>query len=320
MSRASRPSASHKGSNRDEHRKHDGWGDPMSQHQVLDPPHHQNPVHTPELPRPRTDTAARPQAPALEQSGDRGYEHLEPVLRRYASLAATDPARAVLREELVTGYLPIAQHIARRYSHRGEPLDDLVQVASVGLVNAVDRYDPERGHSFLGYAVPTITGEIRRHFRDKTWAMRVPRHLQELHLSVNRVVDELSHQLRRAPRPSEIAQRLNVSTEEILEALRAAQSYRPDSLDELLTPDAESTALGDLLGDTDGRLDQFTDAHSLAPHLARLPERERVILYMRFFENKTQTEIAQRIGVSQMQVSRLLAKTLAELREAVGGS
>jgi RNA polymerase sigma-B factor len=297
----------------------------MSPHQVLDAPTLEAPtlrpsVHTPELPRPRAGAETAPPRRATERSGDNAYEHLEPLLRRYASLEPTDPARRELRDQLVTGYLPVAQHIARRYSQRGEPLDDLVQVASLGLVNAVDRYEPDRGHNFLGYAVPTITGEVRRHFRDKTWSMRVPRYLQELHLSVNKAVDELSHQLQRAPRPSEIASRLNVTTDEVLEALQVAQSYRPDSLDEMLSPDTESTALGDLLGDTDKRLDQLTDAHSLAPHLLELPARERAILYMRFFENKTQTEIAQRIGVSQMQVSRLLAKVLADLRGAVDES
>lgn len=285
----------------------------MSPQRVLDPPGLRHPAHTTERSRARTGaTEAR-----REPTGERGYEHLEPLLRRYATLAPTDPARRALREQLVTGYLPVAHHIARRYNHRGEPLDDLIQVASLGLVNAVDRYEADRGHNFLGYAVPTITGEIRRHFRDKTWTMRVPRHLQELHLSINKVVDELSHQLQRAPRPSEIAKRLDATTDEVLEALQAAQSYRPDSLDELLTPTSESAALGDLLGDTDGRFEHFTDAHSLAPHLAALPPRERAILYMRFFENKTQTEIAQRIGVSQMQVSRLLSKILTELRDAV---
>nr|WP_051342861.1 SigB/SigF/SigG family RNA polymerase sigma factor [Pseudonocardia spinosispora] len=232
-------------------------------------------------------------------------------------MSSEDPARADLREQVVTGYLPVARHIAQRYAHRGEPIEDLTQIASLALVNAVDRFEPGRGHNFLGYAIPTITGEVRRHFRDKTWSMRVPRRLQELHLSVNKAVSELSHELQRAPRPSEIATRLNLSTNEVLDALQVAQSYRADSLDELLSSSTDSASLGDLLGDTDARFERFTEAHSLAPHLSALPARERTILAMRFFDEMTQTQIAEHIGISQMHVSRLLAKTLAHLREAV---
>jgi len=273
------------------------------------------PTPQPTVPQPRTPTVGTPTVDV--DRGEREYQHLQPLLDRYASLAPGEPEREILRERLVTGYLPVAKHIARRYANRGEPLDDLVQIASVGLVHAVDRYEPGRGSHFLGYAVPTITGEIRRHFRDKSWSMRVPRRLKELHLSVNGVVDQLSHELQRAPRPSEIASRLNLSTEEVLEALQVAQSYRVDSLDEVLRAGPDASALGDLLGDTDARLDRCVDSHALAPHIAALPARERQILIMRFFDDMTQTQIAQQIGISQMHVSRILTRTLAQLRAVV---
>jgi RNA polymerase sigma-B factor len=265
---------------------------------------------------PAAGSTQRAEAGAFAAS-DHEYRHLEPLLHTMATMAPKDPARERLREQVVTGYLPVAQHIAQRYAQRGEPLEDLVQVASLALVNAVDRYEPGRGHNFLGYAIPTITGEVRRHFRDKTWSMRVPRRLQELHLSVNKVITELSHELQRAPRPSEIATRLNLTTDEVLDALQVAQSYRADSLDELLNSDSNGASLGDRLGDTDARFEQFTEAHSLAPHLRDLPVRERSILIMRFFDEMTQTQIAEQIGISQMHVSRLLTKTLAQLRESV---
>ncbi|HEY1968208.1 MAG TPA: SigB/SigF/SigG family RNA polymerase sigma factor [Pseudonocardia sp.] len=265
---------------------------------------------------PAAGSTQRAEAGAFAAS-DHEYRHLEPLLHTMATMAPKDPARERLREQVVTGYLPVAQHIAQRYAQRGEPLEDLVQVASLALVNAVDRYEPGRGHNFLGYAIPTITGEVRRHFRDKTWSMRVPRRLQELHLSVNKVITELSHELQRAPRPSEIATRLNLTTDEVLDALQVAQSYRADSLDELLNSDSNGASLGDRLGDTDARFEQFIEAHSLAPHLRDLPVRERSILIMRFFDEMTQTQIAEQIGISQMHVSRLLTKTLAQLRESV---
>jgi RNA polymerase sigma-B factor len=280
------------------------------------------PVPSPDLPRPRTETDSATRStlrPAAEPfaASDHEYAHVEPLLHTYATMAPEDPARLHIRGQVVTGYLPVARHIAQRYAHRGEPLEDLVQVASLALVNAVDRYEPGRGHHFLGYAIPTITGEVRRHFRDKTWSMRVSRRLQELHLSVNKVVGELSHELQRAPRPSEIATRLNLTTNEVLDALQVAPSYRADSLEELLNSNSDAASLGDLLGDTDARFERFTQAHSLAPHLSALPVRERNILIMRFFDEMTQTQIAERIGISQMHISRLLTKTLTHPQEAV---
>jgi RNA polymerase sigma-B factor len=250
-----------------------------------------------------------------EGARDSEYDHLVPLLHEYADLDIADPRREELRERLVTGYLPVAQHIARRFAHRGEPLDDLVQVATVGLINAVDRFQPERGSDFFSFAVPTISGEVRRHFRDQGWSMRVPRRLKDLHVSINAAISELSQTLGRAPRPSELAQRLNLPTNEVLEGLEAAQAYRSSSLDEMLSTDESGTTLGDLLGAADAELERVDYQQALQPLLAELPDRERNILMLRFFGNMTQTQIADRVGVSQMHVSRLLSQTLGRLRD-----
>ena len=247
------------------------------------------------------------------------YEHLDPLLRKFAEMDPDAPEREAVRSRIITGYLPVARNIANRYARRGEPLPDLIQVASIGLIKAVDRFEPDQGHNFLSFAVPTITGEIRRHFRDRTWSMRVPRRLKELHVAVSSAIDELSSDLNRAPRPGEIAVRLNLSVDEVLEALQASQSYRAFSLEETLPSESASTTLSDLLGRPEPRFDRFTDSHALAPHLSALAPRERDILIMRFYEDMTQTQIAERIGISQMHVSRLLSATLARLRQAVDG-
>jgi RNA polymerase sigma-B factor len=247
-----------------------------------------------------------------EQSRDSDYAHLTPLFVEFAALPAGHPDRVALRNKLVTGYLPVVQHIARRFAGRGEPVDDLEQAGTVGLLNAVDRFDPERGIDFLSYAVPTITGEVRRHFRDRTWSMRVPRRLKDLQSSINGAVGPLSQELGRAPRPSEIAARLGIATEEVVEGLDAQQAYRSTSLDELVA--GADTALTDTLGEADAELDKVEYRQTLAPLLDELPERERTILVLRFFGNMTQTQIADRVGISQMHVSRLLAQTVAQLR------
>jgi RNA polymerase sigma-B factor len=247
-----------------------------------------------------------------------GYDHFTHLLEKFAGMPGDDPDRLKVRDQLVTGYLPVAQHIARRFAHRGEPLDDLEQVATVGLIHAINRFEPERGTDFLSYAVPTITGEVRRHFRDQGWSMRVPRRLKDMHVSIGAAVSELSQRLGRAPRPSEIAERLQISTEEVLEGLEASSAYRSASLDEALAGDDESgSTAADVLGDVDGALDQVEYRESIRPLLAKLPDRERTILLLRFFGNMTQTQIAQRVGISQMHVSRLLSQTLSQLRDGL---
>jgi RNA polymerase sigma-B factor len=245
---------------------------------------------------------------------DPEYGHLVPLLEQYAATDPADPNREALRAKLVTGFLPVAQHIARRFSNRGEPLDDLVQVATVGLINAIDRFSPERGSDFFSFAVPTISGEVRRHFRDLGWSMRVPRRLKDLHVSINGVVSELAQQLGRAPRPSEIADRLGVPVGDVLEGLEASEAYRSSSLDEMLSSEKGSATVGELVGAADAELDRVDSRQALRPVLAELAPRERTIVLLRFFGNMTQTQIAEEVGISQMHVSRLLSQTLDLLR------
>ncbi|WP_229869077.1 RNA polymerase sigma factor SigF [Streptomyces inusitatus] len=222
--------------------------------------------------------------------------------------------RAELRNRLVRMHLPLVEHLARRFRNRGEPLDDLTQVATIGLIKSVDRFDPERGVEFSTYATPTVVGEIKRHFRDKGWAVRVPRRLQELRLSLTTATAELSQQHGRSPTVHELAERLGISEEEVLEGLESANAYSTLSLDVPDTDD-ESPAVADTLGSEDEALEGVEYRESLKPLLEDLPPREKRILLLRFFGNMTQSQIAQEVGISQMHVSRLLARTLAQLRE-----
>jgi RNA polymerase sigma-B factor len=220
-----------------------------------------------------------------------------------------------LRDELVTTHMGLAEYLARRFTNRGEPLDDLLQVASLGLLKAVDRFDPDRGLEFSTYATPTIVGELKRHFRDKGWAVRVPRRVQELHLRLGTVVSTLSQELGRSPTIPEIADSAKVSEEEVVEAIEAGHAYRFTSLDAPAGGEDES-ALSHQLGVEDQGLIDSEHRVALSPLIARFPPRERMILHLRFFEGMTQSEIASRLGISQMHVSRLLARSLAQLREA----
>ena len=249
---------------------------------------------------------------ASSASDREDYSHLAPVLAEFAALPPEHPSRDTLREKLVAGHLPVVRNIARRFGGRGEPVEDLEQAGTIGLIGAVDRFDPDRGIDFLSFAIPTITGEIRRHFRDHTWSTRVPRRLKDLQSQLNSVVGPLSQELGRAPRPSEIARRLDISTEEVMAALEAQHAYRSSSIDELTA--ATDTPMADRLGSADVKLDQVEYRESLLPLLDELSERDRTILLLRFFGNRTQSQIAADIGISQMHVSRLLAQILAELR------
>lgn len=220
-----------------------------------------------------------------------------------------------LRSLLVEAHLGLAEHLARRFTHRGEPYDDLVQVASLGLIKAVDRFDPDRGVEFTTYATKTILGELKRHFRDKGWAVRAPRRVQELYLHLGQAIAQMSQELGRSPTIKELARETSASEDDVIEALEAGQAYRSASLDSA-GPDEE--ALVDRLGAEDER---FRDAEwraVLEPHLERLSVRDREILRLRFVDGLTQSEIATRIGISQMHVSRLLSRSLTALREACG--
>ena len=231
---------------------------------------------------------------------------------RLAELPEASPLRDRLREQLVEQHLPLVRYFARRYAGRGEPMDDLLQAGSVGLVKAVDRFDPGRGLEFSTYAAPTILGEIRRHFRDRTWAVHVHRSLQELTAEVARCAGELTAELGRAPSVAELSARSGRSEEEVLEALDCAAAYTADSLE---APAGEDRTLGDSIGGEDQALVDVELHESLGPALATLPERERRILQLRFYGNQTQSQIAAQLGISQMHVSRLLARTLRQLRE-----
>jgi len=225
------------------------------------------------------------------------------------------PGDTAARDELVEMFLPLAEYLARRFDRRGEPLEDLVQVASVGLLNAIDRFDVERDVQFSTYAAVTIIGELKRHFRDKGWAIRVPRRLQEVGLRVNTVLPVLSQELGRSPTVEEIAVRCEASPEEILDAMEAVQAYSTTSLDSPVGE--EGAAPIEVLGGEDPSLEILEGWASIAPAVKELPERERRVLYLRFFRGLTQSEIAGEVGVSQMHVSRILSQTLAFLRGAV---
>ncbi|WP_174855150.1 RNA polymerase sigma factor SigF [Streptomyces rubrogriseus] len=230
------------------------------------------------------------------------------------TLTKDSPEYAELRNRLVRMHLPLVEHLARRFRNRGEPLDDLTQVATIGLIKSVDRFDPERGVEFSTYATPTVVGEIKRHFRDKGWAVRVPRRLQELRLALTTATAELSQLHGRSPTVHELAEKLSISEEEVLEGLESANAYSTLSLDVPDTDD-ESPAVADTLGAEDEALEGVEYRESLKPLLEDLPPREKRILLLRFFGNMTQSQIAQEVGISQMHVSRLLARTLAQLRE-----
>nr|WP_245234608.1 RNA polymerase sigma factor SigF [Streptomyces flavochromogenes] len=253
-----------------------------------------------------------PDVPVAPDPHDRsGARALFVTLRE---LPEGSPEKAELRNQLVRMHLPLVEHLARRFRNRGEPLDDLTQVATIGLIKSVDRFDPERGVEFSTYATPTVVGEIKRHFRDKGWAVRVPRRLQELRLSLTTATAELSQQHGRSPTVHELAERLGISEEEVLEGLESANAYSTLSLDVPDTDD-ESPAVADTLGAEDEALEGVEYRESLKPLLEDLPPREKRILLLRFFGNMTQSQIAQEVGISQMHVSRLLARTLAQLRE-----
>ena len=238
----------------------------------------------------------------------------EELRRKFVDYAKT--RHQSLRDELVAAHLGLAEYLARRFSNRGEPLDDLVQVASVGLLKAVDRFDPERGVEFSTYATHTIVGELKRHFRDKGWAVRAPRRMQELYLRLGKIIGTLSQELGRSPTIQELASEAQVSEEEVLEALEAGQAYRFASLDAPSPGDDDGETLGSHMGADDPMMLDAEHRAALSPLIGQLPPREQKILHLRFFEGMTQSEIASRLGISQMHVSRLLARSLAQLRAA----
>ena len=244
-------------------------------------------------------------------------EEVRELFRAYQQ-ASSENERLEHREKLVAQYIGLVEFLARRFRNRGEPLEDLIQVGTIGLLKAIDRFDLEREVEFSTYATPTVVGELKRHFRDKGWAVRVPRRLQELHLELTKTVNRLGQELGRSPTVAEIAEAAGTTEENVLEGLEIAQAYNFTSLDAPIdSDDGGSTTFADQLGSEDEQLENLEYRASLAPEMEKLPERERRILYLRFFKGMTQSEIAGRLGISQMHVSRLLNRTLIRLRDAL---
>lgn len=249
---------------------------------------------------------------------------VEETRRRSAALFAilhgsgSAGQRQQARDDLISLHLPLVEHCARRFRNRGEPHEDLVQVGTIGLLKAVDRFDAERGVEFSTYATPTVIGEIKRHFRDKGWAIRVPRRLQELRLQIGTVSSELTQSLGRSPTPRELADRIGCTVEEIVEGLESGNAYTTLSLD--AGEDAEdggTATILDAIGTEDEHLEHVEIRESIKPLLDALDTREKTILMLRFFRNMTQSQIAEEVGISQMHVSRLLNRTLSRLRTAL---
>jgi RNA polymerase sigma-B factor len=249
-------------------------------------------------------TAEGRAARAAQQAEDRE------LLRRYHERGDTSA-----REKLIARHLPLVRSLARRYAGRGEPLEDIEQVGAIGLIKAIDRFDIERQVSLATYATPNVVGEIKRHFRDKGWAIRVPRSLQELNAKMSGAIDDLTARLGRSPSVSEIAASLGTTNEEVLEALEVGSAYSALSLDASPGGDDDGAEPMETIGTEDAEFDRSEDRATLGPALAHLPEREREILRMRFEEGLPQTQIAERVGLSQMHVSRLIRRSLAAMRE-----
>ncbi|MET7454659.1 SigB/SigF/SigG family RNA polymerase sigma factor [Streptomyces sp. NPDC005574] len=267
-------------------------------------------------------STSHPGAPAEQASPPRRrHDDAPDTMTLFTRLAALEdgPERDVLRDELVTAWLPMAHRIAGRFRDRGESIEDLKQVAALGLVKAIDRFEPERG-AFESYAVPTITGEVKRHFRDRMWALRVPRRVQELRNKVRIARRELT-QTPGTPEPSnaDIAAHTGLTEEEVAAGMEALESFSTLSLDAELSADDDGYSLADTLGASDTSFDTVVDREAAKEGLRRLPERERAILYMRFFEDMTQSRIADRLGISQMHVSRLITRSCARVRDEVLG-
>jgi len=248
------------------------------------------------------------------------YADVTDMLRHLRTLDEQSSEYRRRRDLIIERCLPVADHIARRFGNRGEPFEDLVQVARMGLIQAVNRFDADNGAEFLAFAVPTMMGEVRRYFRDHGWPLKVPRRMKELGPQLNRAREELSQRLGRAPTASEIASHLGLDHEEVVQAQIASSAYTTVSSDAPASGaagDDDGRSVSSILGDLDANLDKVLDVETVRPLLAALPERQQTVLLLRFFENMTQTQIAERLGISQMHVSRLLARSLATVRDQV---
>ncbi|WP_327115098.1 RNA polymerase sigma factor SigF [Nocardia sp. NBC_01730] len=247
------------------------------------------------------------------------YDDIEPWFEKLSTLEADDSHRRLVRDDIIGMCLPLADHIAHRFSGRGEPVDDLLQSARLGLVHAVDRFDVSLGAPFLGFAIPTIMGEVRRHFRDHTWAVQVPRRAKEVQALIGPATEMLSHRLGHVPTAREIAAELDLDLDEVTRAFIARNAYQANSFDAVFGDEEDDTppSVLDRLGADEPCYRLMEDAMAVRPLIAALPDRERRVLIWRFFESKTQSQIAELLGVSQMQISRILSRTLAMLRQQV---
>ncbi|MFI8460686.1 SigB/SigF/SigG family RNA polymerase sigma factor [Kitasatospora sp. NPDC085464] len=283
--------------------------------QTSDPDVVTRPDQPPDIP---PDIPPRPTTAELRAMGKTEARALSDALfERLAGLARESHAYSYVRGTIIELNMPLVRFIAARFRHRAEDMDDILQVGTIGLIKAVDGYDPQRGVEFITYAIPTITGEIKRFFRDTSWPVRVSRSMQELYLTVARGSDRLEQELGRLPDPEEIAEGLHLTVEQATEGLMAGRVYRPNSLDALREQDTDDTgsALLDRLGGCDPGIELADFRTAVRPLLAELPHREQTVLKLRFWDGCTQSQIADRIGVSQMHVSRLLTATLNRLRE-----
>jgi RNA polymerase sigma-B factor len=262
-------------------------------------------------PRPPATAPHHPTPHHQTTEADQYAAHLVAAL---AELPPDHSDRPALRARTIEAWLPMAQRLTRRYAGRGEPFDDLLQTATIGLIKAIDRFDPSHGNDFVSYAIPTILGEIKRYFRDRTWSMRIPRRLQEMRLAINHAQAELTQTLNRSPTIADIAHHLDVGEEAVLEGLEGGLAYRATSLS---TPvgDTPGVELADLLGAEDHGYELTELRVAMPAAMACLTEREQQIIALRFYGNQTQERIAAQIGVSQMHISRLLAGALAKLRK-----
>jgi RNA polymerase sigma-B factor len=256
--------------------------------------------------------------PGSERRVDGAREKNGVLFGQFRDLSASEGQRLAARDGLVALHLPLVEHCARRFRNRGEPFEDLVQVGTIGLIKSIDRFDLERGVEFSTYATPTIIGEIKRYFRDKGWAIRVPRRLQELRMQIGATTADLTQTLGRSPTPRELAETIGCTIEEIIEGIESGNAYSTLSLDATDDSGEESgVSMLEMMGLDDEELEQIEIRESIKPLLEALPSREKRILLLRFFKNRTQSEIAAEIGVSQMHVSRLLSRTLAQLRTSL---
>lgn len=284
-----------------------------------------DPGATPGTPLPEVVLPEVPDPVALVDPGDARRAGIEETRRRSAELfvefldeGASQASRDAARDALVRLHLPLVEHCARRFRNRGEPFEDLVQVGTIGLIKSVDRFDTDRGVEFSTYATPTIIGEIKRYFRDKGWAIRVPRRLQELRMQIGTATAELTQDLGRSPTAGELATHIGCTVEEIVEGIESSNAYSTLSLDASADDSDDGAAsMLDALGEVDAGLEHVEIRESIKPLLDQLDAREKKILLLRFFKNMTQSQIAEEIGVSQMHVSRLLNRTLEQLRASL---